>query len=882
MTDRELHALTEKLARAEALLGKQDSVALRAVRVLGEQVLGARASLGRPLLVASASQRVGRYAHAGAASTFRLGADFALPGLPLSASVSPRVGATYSSGVEVGEDLWISESRTVEARLGIIGRIKAFFLRLDLALTGRHARSHGRSYYDPDHLLQAPGSSTYRAERDVGALRDLSRDLSRDPGNNRAWGPGRTARWRSWLGMPKAFSLHSLDRVRLAAYARHDEFAKTAAMLGIVVAPPQAEDARHPLAESHRTAMGAGSPSSVVTTGLRLSGGAMLGGADEAGAPRMLRVHGQLEGGGSKSSTAIRTYVPVWDALDGQEAEQAGEAAIQVRLASLRAACAPMVRALQAYHRGPAASAASVGPAAAEAAPAPGLTPIPTPAPTPAPTPPPAPATATSRLGNVARVLDALSTWKPGDPPVPGADMNHALQALVAEHDLYCQAARHGPADKHARGLARSMERAWGVERSHGAYGYMRALAVTTALAAHHARSTGQPPPAACEALSARLAAPAMQYDSPLMKRATGFRNILPIETWQVEMALGADAGISLPLLAVAADVSGRIRSSRVTHFNALKEGDFIDVEVAVGLSGQLDLAAVFKPLMAWMGDHLGHAMSALAEAGVPAVMMEKLNGALKAISPSLGAGAHLVLAIRYSRPLADTAGDEGNQASSDQPRQAAGFNMEYVRVLARIDGAQNTDTVPLATVMGSNAIRSVLMRLDNCYRKDGDADKAERESRAYLSSKSVRRDLPGIFESLGQDDSAAARQVRAFVREATPHAVDAESLRALRSCEADFFAAMKAYTVAAAAAAAVEGGIAAAAAATAMASADPGTVSVDGALPVLPAFPALPEYMAAERALVALCEALRGPARVYQGKRTAYATDLDRLRGSA
>lgn len=325
---------------------------------------------------------------------------------------------------------------------------------------------------------------------------------------------------------------------------------------------------------------------------------------------------------------------------------------------------------------------------------------------------------------------------------------------------------------------------------------------------------------------------------------------------------------IGLPPLGADADIRGSIRGSRVAHFNALKAGDFIDVEVSVGLSARLGLGGAIEPIVepiaAWAGGQLSDAMGALAEAGLPAGMAGKLKAsigdALKAVSPSIGAGAHLVVAFNYSKPLA-TAPGPGDEDHAFRPGASAapGFNLEHVRVLARIDGAQNTETVPLTTIMGEHAIRSVLMRLDNCYRKDGDPARGEREARAYLASRPVRRDLPAMFLNLGKDDGAAIRQVRAFVRVALAQLADAGARRALRACEEDFFNAMRAYATAAAV--------------------TPAPSSGDAGI----AHPrASSEYATAEQALLALATALTGPAGIYQGKRMEYATTLARLRTGA
>ncbi|WP_454688762.1 hypothetical protein [Achromobacter aloeverae] len=913
MTAPELHALAGKLKRAEDMLGTQDGVALRAVRTLREQVRGAQASLGRPLMVAAAARQAEACAQAGAASARHLGMDLSIPGLPLSATVSPRIGATYASGLEVGDDLGINEGRTFEARIGVVGRIKAFFLNLDLGLAGRHARSVGRNYRDRDHLLEAPDSRAYRAARHVAGLEDLADSMAHS---------------RSRWGVPKAFSLQDLDRLRQAACADYDAFAKTAAMLGVVVTRPQAGGALHPLSENHRTAVGAGSPSRTVTTGVKLTAGAgftaditSVAGGTEA-AFESLHAHARAEAGGAKSRTAIRTYVPAWEAFGAQEAERAGEETTRQRLAHLRAAFLPMLRALQRSHAGP-AWAEEIDPAVSRAMPN------------------------ARRALDLPRILDAVTTWRPGEPPVSAVDLNSALDALALELDLYCLSMRGAPHDERAREPARAIEQAWGIAPGQGAYGYMRALAIAAALIGRHARETRQFPLAAYDALTARLAAPALRHDGALMKRATGFEDTLPIETWKIEMALGAGVGMSapgrpkresslgdevaqrqegtpisapgrpkegpsigLPPLGAAADIKGSIRGSRVAHFNALKAGDFIDVEVSVGLSARLGLGGAIEPIVepiaAWAGGQLSDAMGAWAEAGLPAGMAGKLKAsigdALKAVSPSIGAGAHLVVAFNYSKPLA-TAPGPGDEDHAFRPGAGAapGFNLEHVRVLARIDGAQNTETVPLTTIMGEHAIRSVLMRLDNCYRKDGDPARGEREARAYLASRPVRRDLPAMFVNLGKDDNAAIRQVRAFVRVALAQLVDADAhagaRRALRACEEDFFNAMRAYAAAAAVTPAPapghatdsiqEDSVQVPALATAGQSPTNSQSPTNNRAPSSGdagiAHPrASSEYATAEQALLALATALTGPAGIYQGKRMEYATTLGRLRTGA
>lgn len=833
MTDLELHGLTEKLKRAEKMLGKRDSVELRAVRTLRDQVLGARGSLGRPRMVARAQALSDHYTHAGAASTFELKTDQGIPKLPFSAMIAPKIGATYSSGVEVADDLWISESRGIEARLGVVGHIKAFFLKLDLGLTGRLGRTKGRSYTDREHLLRAPGSSVYQAERQVTALRDLERAVSDSRG-----------------GRSRSFSLHSLDALRHKAYADYGEFAKTAAMLGIVLRQPQAEVEHHPLAQSHRTRGAAGTPFKTVSAGVKLQGGATLSATGEKSVLSAFGIHGTASVEGSKASTGVRTYVPVWNAFDAREAGRAGKDITQKRLDDLRAAFAPMLKALQNYY----AQRIDIAPGAP-------MQPVPTQA---------APGAA------LPRVLQAIASWQPGQPPVAAADLAGALHALAGELDLYCHAARLARDDARAGEVARSVEQAWGIEPKEGAYGYLRALAISTALIDKHARDTQTQPLAGYQALIARLAAPAMHHDDVLLRQATGFKDTLLVDSWTMEMALGADAGLALPPLRMGADVSGKVRGTRVAHFNVFKTGDFIDVDVRVGMAGSLGIGALIEPVTKWAGAHLGSAIGSLSQAGLPADFATTLgslaSGAVTSLSPSFGAQAHLVFTLRFSKPLAAPAqvGVVGAAAGTpaDSESRAPAFNLEYARVSVRLDAAMNAESRPLGTVMGTSASRTVLSNLDNCYAKFDSREQGDAAARAYLASRAAKRGLPLVFASLGNEDSAAARQVRAFVREALAHADDSTA-QALRGREAELFEAMRVYAAAQTRAADAPAGSALPAGSATSSRSDELNARAR----------ALPEYAAAEKALLALIVAMREPADTLLGKRTEYAPALGKLR---
>ncbi|ALM86266.1 hypothetical protein [Bordetella sp. N] len=779
LTDLDLHALSEKLTRAEKLLGKQDSAERRAVQALRTQVLGARADLARPLMLATASAQSEQYAQAGTTRTLLLEKDFAIPALPLAAHLSPLVGATYTSGVAVGDDLWITESAGVEARLGIVARIKLFFLKLDLGLIGRHRRTKGRLYFDQNHFLRAPGSSQYRATRHVGLLRGFKRALT-------------PARLRQPL------SLARLDKLRLRADEHYDEFAQAAAMLGVVIHRSRADVAHHPLAATYLTAPAAGLPSKTVTTSVKIQGSATLSATGEAGLAGLVgaNAHGTAEI--ATQRMALRTFVPLWDALDCREARRAGSDVTLKRLRHLRAAAPPLA-------------------------------------------------------------LAALSA----------ADLAGTLQALQAELELYCHAARSATRNRHAHACARSIEQAWGVNARAGACGYLRALAITTALLGQQARATGQKLPAAYDDLTRCLTAPPLRHDPVKLKRATGIKDSLLIDTRQHETVVDAQAGLSTPAWGVGVAASGKVRGSRTRHFNMLKSGDFIDAEASVGLTGSLRVGNVVEPITKWISDQLGSGVDGLVEAGLPAdlgsYLGEGLDELVNGIVPTLKGGAHLVVAMKYSKPLADGGASAADAAAARHDQSATpAFNLEYLRVLLRVEAPMSSMTYPLATLLGKNAIRTVLMRLENCYAKDDDRLRGRRDALAYLQSRSVRRDLPALLANLAREDSAATRQVRAFVRTALAHADDESAADDLRACEEAFFRVMRVYAKAAASVV------------------QPFAFEVPAGHPVAagpdlrdPRLHALPAYAAAEQALLDLIKAMMEPARGYRGKHISYATRL-------
>jgi len=817
MTDPELRGITEKLMRAEAMLGKQDCVELRAVKALRDQVIGARANLVKPQAVIAATENAAKYSTEGNASIFSLGGDRGLP-VPFGAVVSPMVGGTYTSSVSVSDDRSVSETRGVEARFAVVGHINAFFAKLDVGATAKLGRTKGRGYADRDHLVQAPGSKANKAGVDLAALDDLQRAVSPSL-------------------LTKAFSLEDVAKLSEGAYGKYDEFAKTAAMLGVVVQQPRADSPGHPLAESYKNKVGSGARFQTDTAGVKVHTSAGLG-LKAAGI--QFGAHASASAAGSKASTGVRTYVPVWKSLNSAAEKRAGKDTTQKRLNNLRQTLSPMVQSLQKYHGQPVQAGTAF-----------------------------------------PQVLDAIVKWQPGQPPVDANALINTLKALTTELDLYCHAKRIESGDSRANTVCRSIEQAWGIKPKEGAYGYLRALAATAALIDQHGRDTQTQPLEGFQDLTSRLTSPAMPHDGALLQRATGFKDIQRTDTYEMEMALNAGASANLAAVGVGVDAGAKIKGARVEHFNVLKAGDFIDIDISASMGADMSLAALTNPLTNWVGTHLSGAIGSLADSGVGGAIAHALgSGAgslVKSISPSIGGKVHVVLSLRFSKPLADSqaAGGEA-QAASGKTGNAPAFNLEQVRLSAKSDAALNTEVRQLRTVMSKNAIRSVLSNLDGIYAKAGGRAVRDPEALASLNESSMQRDLPAIFESLSKDGSAATRQVHALVREALKE-VDGEAAQALQDCESNFFDAMRAYAAVAAnqpgnpetVGKAGQEGTSAVSAGSSMPS--DGTASDAGPH-------ALSQYKAAQKALLDLTNALRGPSATRRDRATEYAATLGKV----
>jgi len=818
MTDPELRGITEKLMRAEAMLGKQDCVESRAVKALLSQVLGARASLGKRHMLDAATEKTSEYARAGSANIFSFKDAKSVP-FPLTTALSPMVGGGYTSAVTVNEDLSVSETRGVEASLGLVGHINAFFAKLDVGLTGKIGRTKGRAYADHQHLVHAEGSRVNKTRIKVPELQDLARIASNGV-------------------LRKSLSLKDLGRLSDEAYGKYDDFAKTAAMLGVIVQQPRADAVHHPLAESYKNKVGAGARFQTDTAGVKLHGSATLG-LSPTGLMSKVGVHASASVEGSKASTGVRAYVPLWKALDGGAEKQAGNDITQKRLDNLRKAFSPMVQSLQKYH-GQSAQAGTAFP----------------------------------------QVLDAIAKWQPGQPSVDATALTHTLQALTTELDLYCHAKRLESSDSRTNEVCRSIEQAWGLKPKEGAYGYLRALAVTAALIDQHARATQTQPVDGYQDLTSRLASPAMPHDGTSLQRATGFKDTQRTHTYQIEAELGADASINLSYVGAGVDANAKIKGTRVENFNVLKEGDFIEVQIGLGVSGSVSLAKLADPLNNWIGKLLADAIGPAADSGVLAALLGALNSAakgLESVAFSVDGKAHVVIALRLSKPLAASdSADGAAESATDKASRPAAFNLEHVSVMERHALLLNEKVRPLGKVRGKDAIRSVLSNLDGIYAKAGGRAVHDPEALASLNESSMQRDLPAIFESLSKDDSAATRQVHAFVREALKE-VDGEAAQALQDCESDFFDAMRAYAAAAAnqsgnpdtVGEAGQEGTSAVSAGSSMHS--------DGA--ASDAGPhALSRYKAAQKALLDLTNALRGPSASRRDRATEYAATLGKV----
>ncbi|WP_233238177.1 hypothetical protein [Bordetella sp. LUAb4] len=818
MTDPELRGMTEKLMRAEAMLGKQDSVELRAVKALLNQVIGARASLGKPYMLDAATKKSAEFAREGTVNVFAIGGVKPVPHFPFPTIVSPMIGGAYSNAVSVSDDLSVSETRSVEANLGVVGHINAFFAKLDLGITGKVGRSRGRGYADHEHLVRAEGSSVNTTKVKVPELEDLARVVSSGV-------------------LPKSLSPKELGMLSDDAYGKYDEFAKTAAMLGVIVQQPRADSAHHPLGESYKNKVGAGARIQTDTAGVKLHGSATLG-LSATGLMSNAGVHGSASVEGSKASTGIRAYIPLWKALDSGTENQAVKDITQKRLGNLREALSPMVQSLQKYHGQPA------------------------------------------RAGTAfPQVLDAIAKWQPGQPPVDAAALSHTLKALTTELDLYCHAKRLESSDSRSNEVCRSIEQAWGIKPKEGTYGYLRALAVTTALIDQHARDTQTSPLDGYQDLTSRLASPAMPHDGESLQRATGFKDTQRTHTYQMEATLGANASIQLPYVGAGIDANGKIKGARVEHFNVLKAGDFIDVEIGLGVSANASLAKLADPLTKWVNKHLAGAIGPAADSGIPAALLGALSSAatgLESLALSVDGKAHVVVALRLSKPLsASDSADGAAESVTDKANGSPGFNLENVRVMTRRDFLLNGKVRQLGMVMGKNAIRSVMSNLDGIYAKAGGPAVRDEDARASLDRSSLQRDLPAMFESLASDGSAATRQVHAFVREALKE-VNGEAAQGLQNCESNFFDAMRAY----AAVAASQTRNAAAAGTgqeeTSAVSAGSSMPSGDAALKA--GLRASPEYEAAKNALLDLTKALRGPNATRRDRATEYAATLGKV----
>ncbi len=846
MTIPELRDLIAKLSNAERVLGKQHRAELSALRALREQALGAWAAHSRPDMQAEALEAFYGPMRAGMAQTFRLKADASIPGLPVGVDVSPTVGVTHASGLEVSDDLWIREGRRFEVRLGVAARLKAYFFRLRFGAYGMHSRGRARCYRDAEHMQQAPDSNAYHLTLPRSKWAQLTRAAMAHHG----------------AGFVLPRSMAGLDSLRDQAFMRYGAFTQAAAMLGVVIGQASPVATRHPLSASHAKSAGTGTPTKTVATGLRLNADASLDATGQDGIPSWLMARASADTGVQKQTTGLSTYVPFWVAIRQGKERGVDEATTAARIGRLREALPPLARA-QRLH-GPQASA---GVRAAGAT-------------------------------DIAQVLDTIASWQPGKDQVPASVMNATLERLALELDLYCSAVSAARNDTRVRPLVRSIERAWGIEpegrvrtfwsavkrawgasasttfgtlftplaagfreafgdrTGQGAYGLLRAYATAATMLDQHARETAQEAPVALEALTARLAAPPMIHDGALLKRATGFEDRLNIATWEADIGANARAGVEHRYLGGSAGVSGRAKASHVEHFNMLRSGNFVELEVGVDLTGNVNLRPLASDFVAMIVEL---APGAAAYENLIDTVTARLGDAFDALglNPGLHAGARLLLRLRYSQPLACASASGSSPGMRAEKTQGVlDFNLEHIRVLKCMKWPAHEAITPLAETVGKDGIRYVLTRLDNCYTKDNDLARGDREAREYLALPEVRRDLPDLYMQLGKEDSGARRQVRAFVRAAIAHTTEEAAARALEVRRDDLFHAMKAY---AQAAQGVAAGVA------------------RGVMPEMAA--TADAHAAAEEALLAFTKAMLVPAHGYRDRRTTHATTLSRPR---